>query len=58
MGDPNKMIENIEKAITLLDRKDRLEKTVLMSLKGSPNGYYNAFVSISRNTRFIYIHAY
>jgi len=52
------MIENIEKAITLLDRKDRLEKTVLMSLKGSPNGYYNAFVSISRNTRFIYIHAY
>ena len=57
-GDPHMMGENIELAIDLLDRKDRLEKTILHSLRGSPNGYYNAFVSISRNTRFIYIHAY
>lgn len=42
----------------MLDRRDRLEKTVLISLKNSPNDYYNAFTSISKNTRFIYIHAY
>jgi len=52
------MKENIEEAMDLLDRRDRLEKTVLQSLRGSPNGYYNAFVSISKNTRYIYIHAY
>lgn len=52
------MKENIEEAMDLLDRRDRLEKTVLQSLVGSPNGYYNAFVSISKNTRYIYIHAY
>lgn len=57
-GDPSAMRENIEDAIDLLDRKDRLEKIVLQSLKGSPNGYYNAFVAISKNTRYIYIHAY
>lgn len=27
-------------------------------MKCSPNGYYNAFQSISKGTRFIYIHAY
>ena len=36
----------------------RLEKTVLMTLKRSPAGYYNAFQNIARNTRTIYIHAY
>lgn len=29
-----------------------------MTLKRSPAGYYNAFQSIARNTRTIYIHAY
>lgn len=57
-GQPHKMVENIEIAIDMLDKRDRLEKTILMSLKNSPNGYYNAFTSISKNTRFIYIHAY
>jgi tRNA(Glu) U13 pseudouridine synthase TruD len=50
--------ENIEYALALLDRRDRLEKTVLISLRNSPNDFYNAFTSISKNTRFIYIHAY
>lgn len=50
--------ENIECAIDILDRRDRLEKTVLFSLRTSPNDYYNAFTAISRGTRFIYIHAY
>lgn len=57
-GNPHEMMEKIEEAMELLDRRDRLERTVLQSLRGSPNGYYNAFVSISKNTRFIYIHAY
>lgn len=48
----------IGKAIEMLDRRDRLEKTVLLALKNSPNDYYSCFASISRNTRFIYIHAY
>ena len=45
-------------AIDMLDKRDRLEKTVLGSLKNHPNDYYNAFASISKGTRFIYIHAY
>lgn len=57
-GNPHEMKENIEEAMDLLDRRDRLEKTILQSLRGSPNGYYNAFVAISKNTRYIYIHAY
>lgn len=57
-GDPHAMVENIEAALVLCDKRDRLESTLLRSLKNSPNGYYNAFVSISKNTRFIYIHAY
>ena len=50
--------ENIYDALDMLDKRDRLEKTILMSLKNNPNDYYGAFGSISRNTRFIYIHAY
>ena len=56
--DPSKMRENIQTALDMLDKRDRLERTVLMTLRNSPNDYYNAFASISRNTRFIYIHAY
>ena len=50
--------DNIEEAIKLLHRKDRLEWTLLSALKKYPNDYFNAFTSISRNIRFIYIHAY
>jgi tRNA(Glu) U13 pseudouridine synthase TruD len=50
--------QNPEAAIILLEKKDRLEKAILNSLRKNPNGYYNAFQNISRNTRFIYIHAY
>jgi tRNA pseudouridine13 synthase len=57
-GDPNKMVDNIEEAMDYLDNRDRLEKIILLSLKCSPNGYFNAFQAISKNTRFIYIHAY
>ena len=49
---------DIDGALNLIERKDRLEKVILLSLKKNPNGYYNAFGKISRNTRFIYIHAY
>lgn len=49
---------NIEEAIKLLEKRDRLEKTVLMTLKRSPAAYYNAFQQIARNTRTIYVHAY
>lgn len=52
------MVDNIERAIDILEPRDRLEKCILNSLRSSPNGYYNAFISISKNTRFIYIHAY
>ena len=31
--------QRIEKALDLLDRRDRLEKTVLMSLKNKPQDY-------------------
>lgn len=30
----------------------------MTSLKGNPRDFYNAFASISRNTRYIYVHAY
>jgi len=49
---------DIEGALDLLDRRDRLEKSILMVLKRQPNGYYNAFQNIARNSRFIYIHSY
>lgn len=42
-GNPAEMRDNIEDAMDLLDRKDRIEKVILQSLAGSPNGYYNAF---------------
>lgn len=48
----------IEMAMKLLDKRDRLEKTVLTALRNSKRDYYNAFCAISRNTRFIYVHAY
>ena len=51
-------MDRIGEAIAMLDRRDRLERTVLFALKSNPNDFYNAFASISRNTRFIYIHAY
>jgi tRNA(Glu) U13 pseudouridine synthase TruD len=50
--------ENIEEAIESLDRRDRLEKTVLQTLKKHPRDYSSAFASISKGTRFIYVHAY
>lgn len=50
--------ENILIALDKLDKRDRLERTVLESMKKHPNDYYNAFASISKGTRFIYIHAY
>jgi len=34
---------NVADALDLLERRDRLEKSLLMVLKRSPNGYYNAF---------------
>lgn len=49
---------NIDEALTLLDRRDRLEKSLLCVLRTQPNSYYNAFNNISRGTRFIYVHAY
>lgn len=42
----------------MLDRRDRLEKAVLLMLKRQPTGYYNAFQNIARNTRLIYVHGY
>lgn len=42
----------------MLDRKDRLEKAVLLLLKRQPTGYFNAFQNIARNTRLIYVHGY
>ena len=49
---------NIQEAIESLDRKDRLERTVLQAMKKSPRDYSAAFGAISKGTRFIYIHAY
>ena len=34
---------DIEGALDMLDRRDRLEKTLLVILKRQPTGYYNAF---------------
>ena len=45
-------------AMELLDRRDRLEKSLLCVLRKAPNAYYNAFNNISRGTRLIYVHAY
>ena len=50
--------QDIEEALSVLDRRDRLEKAVLLLLKRQPNGYYNANQNISRNTRLIYVHGY
>lgn len=50
--------QNIEGAIALLDRRDRIEKALLQILNRQPNGYYNALQNVSRNTRFIYVHGY
>lgn len=35
--------QNIEEALELLDRRDRLEKAVLLLLKRQPTGYFGAF---------------
>lgn len=50
--------QDIEGALQMLDRRDRLEKAVLILLKRNPNSYYNAYQNISRNTRLIYVHGY
>lgn len=50
--------QNIEEALEMLDRRDRLEKAVLLLLKRQPTGYFGAFQNISRNTRLIYVHGY
>ena len=59
---------NVNAALDLIEKRDvlnsfliqaqRLEKTVLLTLKRQPAAYYNAFQAIARNTRTIYIHAY
>ena len=49
---------DIEEALQSLDRRDRLEKAVLLKLKRGPTDYYNAFNNIARNTRLIYVHGY
>ena len=49
---------DIEEALHSLDRRDRLEKAVLLLLKKQPHGYFNAYQNISRNTRLIYVHGY
>jgi tRNA(Glu) U13 pseudouridine synthase TruD len=45
-------------ALELLDKRDRLEKCVLLELKKHPNGYQNALQNIARFTRTIYSHSY
>lgn len=45
-------------ALQLIEKRDRLEKCILLALKRQPAAYYNAFQQIARNTRTIYIHAY
>jgi len=57
-GNPEQMVFNIQRALDTLDKRDRLERIILVALLSSPNGYFNAFQAISKNTRFIYIHAY
>jgi tRNA pseudouridine13 synthase len=49
---------DMEAAFDLLDRRDRIERALLSVLKKCYTQYYNAFQNISRNTRFIYVHAY
>ena len=49
---------DIEEALSMLDRRYRLERAILQVLKKGHNQYYNAFQNISRNTRFIYVHGY
>ena len=49
---------DIESAVDMCDRRDRLERAILQILKRQLNGYYNAFQNIARNTRFIYVHGY
>ena len=48
----------VSDALQLIEKRDRLEKCVLLALKRQPAAYYNAFQQIARNTRTIYIHAY
>ena len=49
---------DMEGALQMLDRRDRLEKAILLQLKRQPTGYYNAFQNIARNTRLIYVHGF
>ena len=42
-GDPHMMVRGIERAMQMLDNRDRLERCILGSLRSSPNGYFNAF---------------
>ena len=49
---------DIEEALSMLDRRYRLERAILQVLKKGHNQYYNALQNISRNTRFIYVHGY
>lgn len=51
-------LKDIDGAMVILDRRDRLEKSILLNLRKHTNGYLNAFECIPRNTRFIYLHAY
>ncbi|CAI2361379.1 unnamed protein product [Moneuplotes crassus] len=50
--------EDLDEALKLVQPRDRLEKVIILTLKKHKNGFRNAFDSIARNTRIIYIHAY
>jgi tRNA pseudouridine13 synthase len=49
---------DLEGAMDLVTPRDRLEKVIIKSLEQHSNGYKNAYDSITRNTRIIYVHAY
>jgi tRNA pseudouridine13 synthase len=50
--------DDLEDAMDLINPRDRLEKVIIKALQQHKNGYKNAYDSISRNTRIIYVHAY
>jgi len=51
--------QDIDGAIVLLDgKREKNEKSILLTLRKHTNGFYNAFSTIPKNTRYIYLHAY
>jgi hypothetical protein len=51
-GDENLDIEhmkaNVRKALTMIDHRDHMSKTLLNVLKDDPTGYFKAFMSIPK----------